>query len=170
MASAARGRAWPAPPARQGAPASPSPSACFSSVPTHMLPTPTPEPAPRSRRAAWATPLPRSRRRSTRTRRTGTEPRARPPARRAPPRGPGAARSRPPAPAPACRRSGQRRPRCTCFGVRLEQKVLAQFVSWICYFHSLLDMVQTDRRSLRWQSVAVEAVKCARGKRVSSTW
>lgn len=31
------------------------------------------------------------------------------------------------------------------FGVRLEEKVLAQFVLWICYFHNLLDMVQTDR-------------------------
>lgn len=31
------------------------------------------------------------------------------------------------------------------FGVRLEKKVLAQFVLWVCYFHSLLDMVQTDR-------------------------
>lgn len=31
------------------------------------------------------------------------------------------------------------------FGVRLEKKVLAQFVLWICYFCSLLDMVQTDR-------------------------
>ena len=28
-------------------------------------------------------------------------------------------------------------------GVRLEKKVLAQFVLWVCYFHSLLDMVQT---------------------------
>lgn len=31
------------------------------------------------------------------------------------------------------------------FGVRLEKKVLARFVLWICYFCSLLDMVQTDR-------------------------
>lgn len=30
-------------------------------------------------------------------------------------------------------------------GVRLENKVLAQFVLWVCYFHSLLDMVQTDQ-------------------------
>lgn len=31
------------------------------------------------------------------------------------------------------------------YGVRLEKKVLAQLVLWICYFHSLLDMVQTDQ-------------------------
>lgn len=31
------------------------------------------------------------------------------------------------------------------FGVRLEKEVLARFVLWICYFCSLLDMVQTER-------------------------
>lgn len=30
-------------------------------------------------------------------------------------------------------------------GVSLEEKVLAQFVLWVCYFHGLLDMVQTDQ-------------------------
>lgn len=103
-----------------------------------MLPTPTPDQAqaPRSRRAAWATQLPRSSPRSTRTRRTATD---------------RAAGARPRAPGPP-------RPGRACLGVRLEQIVLAQFVSWVCCFHSLLDVVRTGGRGLRWRSVAGDAV------------
>lgn len=50
----------------------------------------------------------------------------------------------PPPPAPATGPSGGSHV-VPGFGVRLERKVLARFVLWICYFCSLLDMVQTDR-------------------------
>lgn len=54
--------------------------------------------------------------------------------------------------------TGPPRPGRTCFGVRLEQIVLAQFVSWVCCFHSLLNVVRTGGRGLRWRSVAGDAV------------
>lgn len=154
------------------------------SVPTPMLPTPTLDQAHHSHRAAWDTQLPPSSRHSTRTRHTGTElrpnivnallltPRAwlhsrLPGTRLGPPEctvQPHLQRVRPPRPT-TLHGAEQWLPNCTCFGVRLEKKVLAQFVLWICYFHSLLDMVQTDRCIFfQWQSVAVETVKCARGK------
>lgn len=31
------------------------------------------------------------------------------------------------------------------FGVRLEKKSASTVVLWVCYFHSLLDRVQTDQ-------------------------
>lgn len=131
------------------------------SVPTPMLPTPTPDQAHRSHRAAWDTQLPRSSRRSTRTRPTGTELHPVPPALTLQDRPrscvPGARlgpenvlynhtshlshRHDPP---PATGPSGGSHV-VPGFGVRLEKKVLARFVLWICYFCSLLDMVQTDR-------------------------
>lgn len=133
------------------------------SVPTPMLPTPTPDQAHRSHRAAWDTQLPPSSRRSTRTRPTGTELHPVPSGRRrwccrtgraaacqepalghrmycttTPPTVP------PPRPTP-CHGAGGGSHLVPGVGVRLEKKVLARFVLWICYFCSLLDMVQTDR-------------------------
>ncbi|KAJ7395098.1 Cyclin-dependent kinase 8 [Pitangus sulphuratus] len=136
-----------------------------SDVPTPMLPTPTPDQAHHSHRAAWDIQLPPSSRHSTRIRLTGTElhpddvdalllmlqdrPRS------CACLEPGLGHenvlynhtsnlSDHHDPPPATERSSGSRI-VPGFGVRLEKKVLAQFVLWICYFCSLLDMVQTDR-------------------------
>lgn len=133
------------------------------SVPIHMLLIPTLDQAHHSPRAAWDTQLPPSSLHSTHIRHIGTEPcwslsvhccsccRAG----CSPLREPGVdhenvlynhiftmSSSQVPPVVTDWGGSFQVVPK---FGVRLEKKSASTVVSWVCYFHSLLDRVQTDQ-------------------------